>query len=419
MSPEQANGAADRDFDDWHDSYADNDSGPSTPSTAIDCAWKPLDEDLLLRQPEARRWLLRHPTRDGHPCAPCTGDGLLPLGKAGLLVADGGVGKTLALCALGVSIVTGHKWFGHFEVETAPRRGRVLLALAEEDEDEIDRRLYSVAQAYELDAEQRRDVARRIMALPLAGHACPLVVPGFDGKTMIDSLDLIALRKRLEADAGDAGWSLIALDPYSRLSGPEAEIDNSAATRTMQAAESLVAAPGGPAVLMAHHVSLVGVQTGAIRARGVTGIRNAARWEATLRADGADVMFVQSKSNYSRPMLDELRLVRGPGGVLRAPTSSEAAERAANAEAREVDRETAKERAKDARHAAKLADLVVRVVRVASREPRTGRELGAAAGIARREDVLDAIHAALAARRLVAGHRLNGHDRYFLPGASS
>ena len=38
-------------------------------SSVIAGAWKPLDPSLLTTAPPARRWLLRHPTRDGAPCA--------------------------------------------------------------------------------------------------------------------------------------------------------------------------------------------------------------------------------------------------------------------------------------------------------------------------------------------------------------
>src|SRR5258708_29709406 len=77
------------------------------PSTAIDQAWRPLDPAWMTEPPPPRRWLLRHPTRDGHPVAQGHGDAPVQLGDVGMLVSAGGVGKTKAVMSLGVSVVTG------------------------------------------------------------------------------------------------------------------------------------------------------------------------------------------------------------------------------------------------------------------------------------------------------------------------
>ena len=398
--------------------HEDDPPPETTPRTAVAAAWGPLDPRYLMTAPPARRWLLRHPTRDGHPCAPCAGDGLLPLGKAGLIVADGGVGKTMSLVALAVAIVAGRRWLGHFEVDHEARRGRVLLALAEEDAEELHRRLYDAAEAYELDAAERARVAAQVVVLPLAGRPVSLVQVGDDRRTMRGSPELAALLELLQRDAGPHGWSLVGLDPFSRWGAEESETDNAIATRTMTAAESLLEVPGRPTVLLAHHASQQGIMTGNVTARGVTGIRNAARWEGVFWAEGGSVWFRQKKSNYSRPMLEEeaLRLVRGPGGLLRVPTEAEAAAYQAAAEERQGAKDAANNAAKDARQAARLAELVERVVSVASTEPRSIARLAAAAEM-RQEDAQPAVRRAVHIGRLVAGWPERGHERFALPEA--
>lgn len=392
-------------------------AAPGPPPTAVGAVWAPLDVGLLSTKPPARRWLLRHPSRDGAPCAPGAGDGMLPLGKVGLLSSEGGGGKTNALLGLAVAVATGRRWFDHFDVDHGARRGRVLLGLAQEDAEEIHRRLYTAAEAFKLTPAEREHVAAQIVALPLAGRPVALVqYGGYDGRTVVDSAELRELRSRLEGDAGPDGWSCVVLDPLARWAGVEVEADNSIATRFIQALETLTSVPGRPTVLVAHHSSKIARRTGSVDSRGVTALTDGVRWASTLRAERGDVFFVQSKSNYSIPMPDELALVRGPGGLLRVPNADEAGRREAAAEARELDRATERDRARDARRAVRLAEHVERVVAAATDQPQSGRELGDAAALCR-EDAVSAVNAAVAAGRLVAGNALRGHPRYTRAGA--
>lgn len=307
---------------------------------------RPLNRAWLREPPPARRWLLRRPTRGGRPCPTWEGDGLLPLGKIGLLVADGGVGKTMALIALAISIATGRPWLDYYVVgEDAT--GKVLLILAEEDDDEGWRRVYSTAAALQLSEREMELVDQRVVVLATDGINLSLA-DDFGNPTP----DLAGLKSQLEANGP---WSCIAADPFGQLVGLEAETNNAVATRTLRSLRPLTTVPGLPTLLLAHHASLDGVNSGRTRARGVTGIRNAARWEATLRAEekGKGVLFRQSKSNYSIPMVDELRLVRNEGGLLRAEGAEEEQERRQRQE--EAKDGTAAE--KDAKREAKLAKV--------------------------------------------------------------
>jgi hypothetical protein len=304
------------------DEAASEEQPPLAPSL-IATLWRKLDPALLTSKPPPRRWLLRHPTRDGNPCARGDGDGLLPRGKVGLFSSEGGVGKTHAVLSMAVAIAAGRRWLGHFDVDAAAHPGKILLGLAEEDAEEVHRRLYQIAEALELDDADRARVAEQIIVLPLAGSPVPLITYGEDGRTLVASPHLMALRAKLTEDAGANGWSLVVLDPLARWAGPDVEANNESATRLVQVLETLTGLPGNPTVLVAHHSSKLARRDGGVDARGVTGIVDAMRWAATLRIKDGDVFFIQSKSNYSRPMFDELRLVRGPGGLLRAATAEE------------------------------------------------------------------------------------------------
>lgn len=302
------------------------------PPNAIERLWRPIGREALITPPPPRKWLLRLPTKSGEPCDPDFGDGMLPLSKAGVLSSAGGVGKSQLLLQLGAAIITDHPWLGYFPIGQEARGKRVLLAFGEEDDEEIHRRVYDVCQALCLSNSEIDLVANNLVALGLAGEPVAMLTRDMAG-TYAETPEMLSLRQRLTDDAGP-GWALVALDPLSRWCGPDTESDNAAATRTVQALESLVRVPGGPTVLVAAHSSKMSRREGGADTRGVTGITDGLRWEAQLRVQDADVYFKQAKSNYSRPMVGEIQLVRDECGVLRVATVSDVAERQDNDNAR-------------------------------------------------------------------------------------
>jgi len=292
----------------------------------IDALWRPIGREALTVPPPARAWLLRHPTKNWEACDPAFGDGMLPLGKAGVLASEGGAGKTQALVQLGISIITGRSWLDHFSIGAEAIGRHVLLALAEEDREESDRRSFEVARAMRLSDSEIDLVAERLIVLPLAGFPVALLRRSALGGDPTETDELASLRRQL-TDSG-AAWGLVALDPRSRWCGPDTESDNAAATRTVQALESLVRVPGNPTVLVAAHSSKLSRREGGVDTRGVTGITDGLRWEGQLRVQDADAPPRQAKSNDSRPMpkSQEVQLVRAEDGVLRVATDTDRAE---------------------------------------------------------------------------------------------
>jgi hypothetical protein len=296
------------------------------------------------RAPKARAWLLEREPRDDvergeaeRAGGPGAGVGVLPLGKVGLLASAGGAGKTMLLMQLAISVATGLPWLGNGASTSGWRvpigaRGRTLLLLGEEDEEEAHRRLYNAALALGLDEAQREVAAARVCVVPLAGEPCALTYSA-DRRTDVTEA-FGALRARLEAEAGADGWRLVVVDPLARFADAEAEIDNAAATRFVQAVESLARVNGkgpdgedrpGPTVLVAHHTSKAARREGDASGnavRGASALIDGARWCATLESvsptgeedpgfEGARLALVKSNYSASAPALWLRRRERG------------------------------------------------------------------------------------------------------------
>lgn len=364
---------ADRDIDRIATSVARYDAAQPIVAAAADPSWDSLvtsvPENWYSSPPPPRTWLLRDARRD---CA-----GVLPLGKTGQLIAAGGVGKTMALLSLAVAVATGSRWLDTFEVASS---GRVLMCLGEEDTEEVHRRLHAAARA-----AGRTPAPDAIVALPLAGVPCSMLEHD-ERRNLTETAFLPWLRDYLEANASDSDpWRLVVFDPLSRFAGPDAEIDNAAATRFVAAVESLATLTGAT-VLVAHHTNKTSRTGGAIdgnASRGSSALHDGFRWQAALAPVviegiedptvrdrlGEIVALTFTKSNYAR-RAETLRLRRDERGALvpldetdeqlLAPAlASGSARRAREKRAEREERENAKreerERARADREAAAAA----------------------------------------------------------------
>jgi RecA-family ATPase len=327
------NGAAtadDWDPDDYTDDVGSSPSSapassprpPSPPqSSTLETRWIDLGNALefVTEAPPPQQWLFVqwHGMRD---------HGVFPRGKTGLLTATGGVGKTYLLTQTAIAVAS-----GGFLLETfrATEPGHVLLALGEEDAEEARRRIWRVMNASALTLGQREDIAGRIHLLPL--HGIPIALTTSPAPGVIATSDFaVALRNKLNGHGID--WSLVILDPLSRWAAGGVEASNEAATRFVQIVETLTSVRGNPSVLVAHHSSQNSAQAGKSDARGVTGIRDGFRWQASMDAveaeDGADGVILRNpKSNYSmkfRPVLLLRNTEPGVEGTLRLAAEHEA-----------------------------------------------------------------------------------------------
>lgn len=249
-----------------------------------DAKWRWLSErgTWLRDRPKARKYLLTMPSDDPH-ADPLHLDGMMPLGRVGMLAAAGGMGKSWALTQLALCVATGRPWLGTYPVALP---GPVLLALAEEEDEEIHRRLYYGAKALGLTEEERERAARNILPLGLCGQRVALTETDNAGRDADTGL-AVDLAARLKGSGVE--WRLLVLDPLSRFAGADAETDNAAATRFVEALERLTQAPGGPTVMVAHHTnktsrSAEGAGAGAGAARGSSALTDGVRWQANLDA---------------------------------------------------------------------------------------------------------------------------------------
>ncbi len=306
---------------------------------------EPADEP-----PAPRRYLLRHPD----------GVGLLPVGKVGLLSAAGGTGKTTALVQLAICVATGKRWFDHYVVadEQDDCARRVLFLMGEEDEEEVQRKLWHTMNAMGLDIQQRAEVAARVECVPLAGHPTPLIGMKKSGAVVgtVHSDDLL---KRIE-EGEECG--LVIVDPLSRFCGINVESDNVLATRFVSELERFAAAHGNPTVLAVGHVSKQARQDGQAEQRGVTGLYDAVRWASGMVSKNGQVTFEVSKNNYAPPVEGVLPLVRGDEGHL----SIESDEVRAQREAQE-------RLAEHEQHESDVADIMMQAVRIVADSPGINR----------------------------------------------
>lgn len=311
-------------------------SSPESPLHPLSQLWKSVGEwGLLDGPPPPQQWVLMRPDVETNGMgAPL---GLLPRSEVGFLIAAGGVGKTIALIQLALSVATGRKWLDYFLV---PSPGRVLVLLGEEKLAQAHRRFYELSGSMRLTDAQVAEVKERVVMLPLGGVIAPLVQQ--DGTDTFETSVMAFLR----AQMAEVEWTLVIMDPLSRFAGPDTEKDNVQATRFVQVAETLCSAPGAPSVLFAHHTNKVSrngdTQASAADARGSTGTTDGGRWCANLmhKKGGATLHF--TKNNYAEGFDETVVLERSFGGYLRVQTdearrrAEEAQEAAEGRRSREV-----------------------------------------------------------------------------------
>lgn len=285
--------------------FEEHDSAPLLPPDGLELEATCPDWDRLIvrapvdwytRTPAPRDWLLRDRRTATSGTA---GDGVLPRATVAILAAEDGAGKTTGFGQLAVAVASGAPWFGAI---TPEREGRVLFLAAEETADEVRRQLWRAARVANVAAGV---VAERIDVMGLHGLDSSLLTSGPMASEPVPTSLLLWLRKRVERERYD----LVALDPHARLGGRDVEISQHAATRAIQAYESLTA--WGAAVVVAHHTAAHArtASAGEVDPRGVTALRAGARaqWGLTVeRLPSAPpqlrevITLAPRKSSYAR-----------------------------------------------------------------------------------------------------------------------
>jgi RecA-family ATPase len=185
-----------------------------------------------------------------------------PLRNVGLLSGEGSTGKTILIMQVGAAHVFGRDW-----CHTLPEPGPFLYFNAEDEPDELERRLNAIAQHYDVPiTELERDyhiVAR-------AGQDAILGYPDHNG--LIQPTPLF---EELNQAACDIRPKMIALDTSADIFGGN-EISRTQVRQFIGLLRKMAIASNS-AVLIAVHPSLTGINTG-------TGLSGSTAWHNSVRA---------------------------------------------------------------------------------------------------------------------------------------
>jgi hypothetical protein len=302
------------------------------PAEDLRLPWRTVGEwgslqgiEWLHDEPPPRSWLLTD-----HKCEQAGGK-VLSRGIVGIFASAGGVGKTFALLELALLVAMGptskhyRRWLDVLSVDG----GRVLFVAGEESADELQRRLWAVAQRVGLErGSDLGNLARdRLVVVPTLGVANLALLTVEPDGNMRPSARHREIVERLEE--GEEPWDLVIVDPMIRFAAGELDRDNMAAAALIASFEGFVKAgarPGhpGPAVLVAHHTSKQARNNpgpssdGASKVRGASAITDNARWAALLEVDPETpgrIVLTVDKSNYgAKPSYE---LARDERGMLR------------------------------------------------------------------------------------------------------
>ncbi|MGE3458098.1 MAG: AAA family ATPase [Kofleriaceae bacterium] len=265
-----------------------------------------------------------------------TGRGAMDRIGVWLMGGAGGAGKSYALLALALALISDSLWLDTFR---PARIGRVLIIAAEDSIEDIRRRVHAIAAALGIPSES----IVRLHVLAIHDRVTALVVE--QAGTYVPSPDTKSLCDQLTASEP---YDLVIVDPYGRIAGVSVDADNAAAAATITALASIATAARG-LVLGVTHTSLRarigaanGSPEGATGIRGATGQTDYARGVLRLERDGELLALSLAKANHVAPW-EPVALRRGDRGELYAVPKDELprpVDRAAEKEAarRERDR---------------------------------------------------------------------------------
>ena len=235
--------------------------------------------------------------------------GLIPRGIVGVLTATGGTGKTYFILKL-ASTVSGGDPFGPI---TATRPIKTLILCGEDDQDELDRRLWDI---------NHGRFPSLLHASSVYGNIGPLM--RLDGNTPARADSFYWLEETIKRHNG---LELLLIDPKSRFYGLD-ENNNDHATQWIQCLEFL-SNSYGLTIIFTHHSpkDSKGINQG--MGRGASAIIDGCRWQGGLvrmdRATGERydiedirkyICFDIPKSNYAEDLPAQAIFKRCGGGVL-------------------------------------------------------------------------------------------------------
>lgn len=251
--------------------------------------------------------------------------GLIPQKTVTLFGGDGGTGKSLLALQLAVAVATGGGWIGRGVGE-----GRVIYMSAEDDDDELHRRVDDILRAERRDYDDLTGLTLR----SLAGEDALLAL---EGQVQLIQSELF---KELDRRAADESPALIVIDTLADVY-PANENDRAKVRQFIGILRSL-AIKRGCAVLLLGHPSLTGISSGT-GASGSTAWNNSVRsrlYLSRIMDDGFEAdpdrrVMTTMKANYGR--VGEETHMKWQAGVFVAEASEQGLDKlAAGAKAQRV-----------------------------------------------------------------------------------
>jgi RecA-family ATPase len=213
----------------------------------------------------------------------------IPARQPTLLSGEGSIGKTILELQLCVAHVLGRDWIG-----ALPEQGPAIYFGAEDDADELHRRLEAIAASY--GATFKNLIDHGLHLLSFAGEDCLLGVPNRGGQIVGTKLyDIL-----LEA-VQDIKPKHIGIDTSADVFGGN-EIDRGQVRQFLSLLRKLAIVCNGSAVLLGHP-SLEGIKSG-------TGISGSTGWHNSVRAR----MYFKAISDDSISDLRELEFKKNNYG---------------------------------------------------------------------------------------------------------
>ena len=170
-------------------------------------------------------------------------EGVLEAGQRGLLVAEGGTGKSYLLLQMALSIATGAKFMGKWDVK---KTGKTMFLSVEDENDKVWRRFKNSCQRMGID---QTEAVNNVRFVPATGENVLLTVKGADGECeqtpVVD--ELIAGLKEIE------DLRLLVIDPASHFRGGSVNAAEDA-SRFVQAL-TRISKEAGCAIVVANHTN--------------------------------------------------------------------------------------------------------------------------------------------------------------------
>jgi replicative DNA helicase len=178
--------------------------------------------------------------------------GILPRGIVGCVAGTGGMSKTFLLLMAGIAVAS---CWSIPPFESGGGKLRVLIITPEDSLDELERRLYSIGEAYGLDEKTCHDVAGNLIILSGRGIIGPLMQ--LEGNKPVPTENAKWLKEQIDLHKPD----LVILDPRSRLYGLD-ENNNDHAAQWISLLESMLLDHPDTTILFVSHTGKANTSNG-------------------------------------------------------------------------------------------------------------------------------------------------------------